>query len=61
MGRDVCSDEQFLPETDLGFHYRNGPYDALVTLSGGRTPGLLSRCAGDRGAQPALGADSSDQ
>ena len=36
MGRGVCSDEPFLLETDLGSHYRSGPYDALVTLPGGR-------------------------
>lgn len=41
MGRDVCGDDQFLPETDLGFHYRSGPCDALVTLSDGSTLGLL--------------------
>ena len=41
MGCSVCSDEQYLPETDLGFRYRSDPYDALVTLAGERTLGML--------------------
>jgi hypothetical protein len=41
VDRDVCRDEPFLPETDLGFHYPSAPQDTLVTLSGGRLPGLL--------------------
>ena len=40
MDHDICRDEPFLPETDLGFHYPCAPQDTLVTLSDGRLPGL---------------------